>query len=326
MGRYILTGAAGFIGSRVADLLLRDGHSVLGVDNLSAAYDVRMKDYRLQGLLRREGFKFLKADISERATMDEIAALWPQADGLINLAAMAGVRASTSDPWAYLSTNTLGMLNMLELARRQGIMRVVSASTSSVYGDLGRPPHKEEASSDHPLSPYAASKKGAEAFGYAYHHLYGLDLTMLRYFTVYGPAGRPDMVMFRFCQWINEGKPVYTTGDGNQSRGFTYVEDIARGTLLALEKSRGYQIYNLGGHEVITINQLIRMLEARLGKKADVQYIPAHPADMLSNQADVSKARQELGWEPQVGLEEGVGKLVDWYLENREWAREIETP
>ncbi len=326
MGRYILTGVAGFIGARMASLLLHEGHNVLGVDNLSKAYDVRLKQYRLKGLLGREGFSYLQADISERRTLEQIQAICPQADGLINLAAIAGVRASTTDPWSYLSTNTLGALNMFELARRQGIKRVVTASTSSIYGDLGKPPHNEEASSDHPLSPYSASKKGAEAFAYAYHHLYGLDVAVLRYFTVYGPAGRPDMVMFRFCQWINEGKPVYTTGDGEQSRGFTYVDDIARGTLLAMQKVKGYQIYNLGGHEVITINHLIKMLEQHLGKKAEVRYIPSHPADMLSNQADITKARRELGWEPRVDLEEGVTNLVNWYLQNREWAKDIETP
>ena len=324
MASYVLTGAAGFIGAKIAEFLLRDGNRVFGVDNLNAAYDPRMKTYRLQRLLPLPGFTFLKDDISDIECIARLAQTVPQADALINLAAIAGVRASTSDPWSYLYANTLGALNMLEFARQRSIPKVILASTSSLYGDLGTPPHAETASSDHPLSPYAASKKGAEAFGYSYHHLYGLDISVLRYFTVYGPAGRPDMVMFRFCQWIAEGKPVVTTGNGEQSRGFTYVEDIARGTILAL-KPVGYEVFNLGGHEVITINQLIAMLEKRLGKKADVHYLPAHPADMFSNQADVSKARAMLGWNPQVGLEEGVDRLVAWYLENRAWVKDIAT-
>ncbi len=249
----------------------------------------------------------------------------PQVDALINLAAVAGVRASMKDPWSYLYTNTLGALNMLEYCARRGVKKFVLASTSSLYGDEGTPPHAESAPSDHPLAPYAASKKGAEAFAYAYHHLYGLDVSVLRYFTVYGPAGRPDMVMFRFCQWIAEGRPVYVTGDGEQSRVFTYVDDIARGTIQALGPV-GYDVFNLGGHEVITINRLIGMLEERLGKKADLHYIATHPADVFSNVADVSKARARLGWEPQVGLEEGVSRLVEWYLREREWAKDVETP
>jgi len=249
----------------------------------------------------------------------------PSADAVINLAAIAGVRASTSDPWSYLTTNTLGNLNMLEYARHQGVPKFILASTSSLYGNEGKPPHAETAPTEHPLAPYAASKKGAEAFAYSYHHLYGIDVSVLRYFTVYGPAGRPDMVMFRFCQWTAEGKPVTITGDGEQSRGFTYVDDIARGTLLAL-RPVGFDVFNLGGHEVITINQVLHRLEQLLGKKGNITYIPSHPADVFENVADVTKARHDLGWEPQVPLEEGMKRLVDWYLANRAWAKDIETP
>ncbi len=325
MASYLLTGAAGFIGSRLADFLLREGHDVYGLDNLSPAYDVRMKHYRLNGLQDKPNFHFLQDDITDKAILERLDASVPQVDALINLAAVAGVRASMKDPWSYLYTNTLGALNMLEYCARKGVQKFVLASTSSLYGDEGTPPHAESAPSDHPLAPYAASKKGAEAFAYAYHHLYGLDVSVLRYFTVYGPAGRPDMVMFRFCQWIAEGRLVYVTGDGEQSRGFTYVDDIARGTILAL-RPVGYDIFNLGGHEVITINQLILMLEERLGKKAQVEYIPMHPADVLENVADVSKARRILGWQPQVSLEEGVDRLVAWYLQERAWVKDVETP
>jgi nucleoside-diphosphate-sugar epimerase len=237
---------------------------------------------------------------------------------------MAGVRQSMSDPWSYLYTNTLGTLNMLEYTRRQEVPKFILASTSSLYGADGTQPHSELDPTDRPLAPYAASKKGAEAFAYSYHHLYGIDTSIVRYFTVYGPAGRPDMSMFRFCQWIAEGRPVLINGSGEQSRGFTYVDDIAAGTLLAL-KNVGYEVFNLGGHEVMTINAVIELIEQLLGKKATRVHAPFHPADVFSNVADVSKARAMLGWEPQVGLQEGVQNLVDWYLANRSWAKEIIT-
>ena len=325
MGLYVLTGAAGFIGSRVAARLLDEGHVVWGVDNLNHVYDVRVKEHRLAQLLGRENFHFLQEDISKRDFIESIAEKAPQADAVINLAAIAGVRASTTDPWSYLEANTLGALNTLEYARHQKVPKYILASTSSLYGNDGKPPHNEQAPTDHPLAPYAASKKGAEAFAYSYHHLYGIDVSILRYFTVYGPAGRPDMVMFRFCQWIAEGKKVTITGNGEQSRGFTYLDDIVSGTLLAL-KPVGYDVFNLGGHEVITMNALLALFEERLGKKANVEYIPTHPADVFENVADVSKARRELGWAPQVSLSEGVNAMVDWYLTNREWAKDVETP
>ena len=185
-------------------------------------------------------------------------------------------------------------------------------------------PTPETASSDYPLQPYSASKKGTEAMAHAYHYLNGLDVTILRYFTVYGPAGRPDMVMFRFAQWISEGQPLMVNGDGEQTRGFTYVDDIARGTVQAL-KPVGYEVINLGGHEIISINQLIKHMETLIGKKAVVKYQPAHPADMRGNSADVTKARQMLGWEPQVELEEGIKNLVSWYQQERDWAKQVIT-
>lgn len=324
MSAYVVTGAAGFIGSKITETLLTQGHQVYGVDNLSAAYDVRMKEHRLENLLPYTAFTFLKADIADQAIIDQLTQAIPHAQAVINLAAMAGVRQSMSDPWSYLYTNTLGTLNMLEYTRRQEVPKFILASTSSLYGADGTPPHSELAPTDRPLAPYAASKKGAEAFAYSYHHLYGIDTSVVRYFTVYGPVGRPDMSMFRFCQWIAEGRPVVINGSGEQSRGFTYVDDIAAGTLLAL-KNVGYEVFNLGGHEVMSINAVIELLERLLGKKANRVYAPVHPADVFSNVADVSKARAMLGWEPRVGLQEGVQNLVNWYLANRSWAKDIIT-
>lgn len=242
----------------------------------------------------------------------------------LNLAARAGVRASVENPWAFVDTNTTGTLNLLEACREYQIPKFVLASTSSIYGENAPQPTSEIADSSRPLQPYAASKKGAEVMCHSYHFLYGLDVTIFRYFTVYGPAGRPDMVMFRFAQWIREGRPVFLNGDGNQSRGFTYVDDIARGTIAGL-KPLGYEIINLGGHEPITMNKMIEQLETLIGCKANVTHQPFHKADMLSNLADVSKARQLLGWEPQVNLMEGMRRLVEWYQAERSWASQVIT-
>jgi len=326
MSNYLISGAAGFIAFRVAELLLEYGHAVYGVDNLNDAYDVRLKDYRLSRLKDYPDFHFLKIDISEKECIDAIGDWLPEkVDGVINLAARAGVRTSLTDPWVYVNTNMVGTLNLLELCRQRDIPKFILASTSSLYAEESEPPFKETYDTDHPLQPYAASKKGAESMAHAYHFLYGIDVSVLRYFTVYGPAGRPDMVMFRFCQWIAEGKPVVINGDGEQSRGFTYLDDIARGTIQAL-KPVGYEIINLGGHEVITINRLVDMLEERIGKKARITHQDFHKADVRTNQADVTRAGEILGWEPKVDLEEGVTRLVDWYIQERSWASQVETP
>jgi nucleoside-diphosphate-sugar epimerase len=247
-----------------------------------------------------------------------------QFDAVVNLAARAGVRASVENPWVFYETNVIGTLNLLEFCRRNGIRKFLLASTSSIYGADPPYPTPEDAPTDKPLQAYAASKKAAEVLCHAYHHLYQIDVSVVRYFTVYGPAGRPDLAFFRFVQWITEGHPVRVFGDGEQSRGFTYVDDIARGTILAL-KPVGYEIFNLGGHEVITINRLIRLLEETIGKKAKVEYGPSNPADMFTNWADVSKAGRSLGWEPQVGLQEGAQRLVDWYNTERSWANKVRT-
>lgn len=323
MANYLVTGAAGFIASRVCEMLIEQGQTVTGVDNLNDAYDVRMKEYRLRKLEGLPGFTFLKLDISERSNVDTLERSNVQFEAVINLAARAGVRASVQNPWAFYETNVNGTLNMLELCRQTGIRKFILASTSSIYGAKAPLPTPETADSDHPLQPYAASKKAAEALSHSYHSLFGIDVSVVRYFTVYGPAGRPDMSMFRFARWISEGEPVQLYGDGEQSRGFTFVDDIARGTIAAL-KPLGYEIINLGGHEVISMNALIAMLEERIGRKAIIERHPPNLADMLANQADVSKARGLLDWQPKVGLEEGVERLVGWYRAERSWASKIQ--
>ena len=322
--RYLVTGAAGFIGARVTEFLTADGHAVVGIDNLNDAYDVRVKDYRLARLKQQPGFTFYRGDICDRQMLKKIGLEQGNFNAVIHLAARAGVRASTENPWGVVDTNLVGSLNLLEFARQFNIPKFVLASTSSIYGAEPPLPTPEEADSSHPLQQYAASKKAAEALSHVYHHLYGLDVTIFRYFTVYGPAGRPDLALFRFVQWIAEGRPIRLNGDGSQSRGFTYVDDIARGTILGL-RPLGYEIINLGGHESISMNDLIAMVEEILGNHAEIVHAPFHRADIMNNLADVSKARRLLGWEPQVGLTEGVRNLVNWYLSERTWTSQVLT-
>jgi UDP-glucuronate 4-epimerase len=321
MADYLVTGAAGFIGSRVTEMLIDQGHTVTGVDNMNDAYDVRMKEYRLRKLQVLPGFVFKKLDIADRAAVEKL----PSFEAVINLAARAGVRASVANPWIFLETNVNGTLNLLDHCRRRGIRKFILASSSSVYGAGAILPTPETANSDRPLQPYAASKKAAEALSHSYHSLYGIDVSVLRYFTVYGPAGRPEMSMFRFVKWIFEGQAVQLFGTGEQSRGYTYLDDIALGTIAAINPL-GYEIINLGGNEIITMNDLIRKLEELIGRKAVVERHPADPADVLTNQADVSKAGKLLSWQPKVGLDVGISKLVDWYRAEREWAKEVATP
>ena len=323
MSHYLVTGAAGFIGARTSQMLIEQGHTVVGIDNMNDAYDPRMKDYRLKKLQAMEGFTFHKHDISEKSAIDLFKD--EKLDGVINLAARAGVRYSVENPWVFLESNVTGTLNMLEVCRQFGCKKFILASTSSIYGENPEYPTPETASSSEPMQPYAASKKGAEALAHSYHHLYDIDVTIVRYFTVYGPAGRPDLAIFRFVKWIIEGEPIRINGDGKQSRGFTYVDDIARGTIAAL-KPLGYEVINLGGHEVISINGLVDLVEDLTGKKADVQYGPPNLADMFMNQANVTKAREMLGWDPQVNLREGIGNLIKWYYAERDWAKDVLMP
>jgi nucleoside-diphosphate-sugar epimerase len=241
---------------------------------------------------------------------------------VVNLAARAGVRESTEDPWIYVDTNTNGTLNLLDLCREHDVETCVIASTSSLYADSGLP-YTEEAEVERPLSPYAASKKGAEAMAASYAQLYGLDTPIPRYFTVYGPAGRPGMAMFRFVRWILEGEPITVYGDGSQRRDFTYVDDIARGTLAALEKIDGFDIVNLGNDSPVELMQLIRTIEEVSGEAAEIQHEARHPADVDATWADIQKARTQLDWEPKTSLEDGVAKTVSWYKEERSWASSI---
>lgn len=333
MGRYILTGCAGFIGAKVAEFLLSDKHQVLGIDNLNNAYDVRLKRWRLGRLIGRRGFDFHEMDITN---WDACWHLFENTGGsksvtgadewvaVINLAARAGVRQSIEDPWSYFDTNVTGSLNLLELCRRLNIKKFVLASTSSIYGADNPRPFREDAIADKPVSPYASSKKAAESLCYTYHYLYGLDITVLRYFTVYGPAGRPDMSLFRFVQWINESRSVTVYGDGKQERDFTYVDDIARGTIAAL-RPLGYEVINLGSDRPVVLVDAIKAIEDLVGVKSIIENTARHRADVEATWADINKARELLGWRPQVSFNKGIAALTTWYKENKEWARHIQT-
>jgi UDP-glucuronate 4-epimerase len=329
LGTVVLTGCAGFIGCKVAELLLQAGHLVIGIDNLNDAYDVRLKRWRLEQILHHPDFQFHQLDISDRAALSALfeAACGPHGRSpvaVINLAARAGVRQSVEDPWIYYDTNVTGTLNLLDLCRTRGINKFVLASTSSLYGQGNPLPYREDANTDAPLSPYAASKKAAEALCYTYHYLYGIDTTILRYFTVYGPAGRPDMSLFRFVQWISEGHSVLIYGDGRQSRDFTFVDDIARGTIAGLTPL-GFEVINLGSDTPVVLMDAIRLVEELVGKKAEIVHASRHPADVQATWAEISKAKRLLDWQPQSTFQDGVGALVRWYHANREWTRHVST-
>ena len=321
MEKILVTGAAGFIGSRTSQKLLEEGRQVIGIDNMNDYYDVRLKTDRLEGLKKNNGFTFYRLDIENLAAMDPIFRD-NKVGAVVNLAARAGVRYSIENPHVYMSTNAQGVLNLLELMRKYAVKKLVHASTSSLYAGQ-KMPFNEDLPVNTPISPYAATKKAAEAMAYCYHYLFGLDISVLRYFTVYGPSGRPDMSIFRFVKWIDEGKPLELFGDGSQSRDFTYIDDIAAGTVKAL-KEVGYEIINLGGGKSPhTLNYVIARLEGLLGKKSSIEYRPFQKTDMTETGADITKAGRLLDWKPETELAEGLKKTVDWYLDNRSWLKDI---
>lgn len=322
MKSALVTGSAGFIASRVSRLLVDEGFDVVGLDNINDAYDRRIKEHRLEQLKDVDGFTFYEADIENLYELEPIFEKH-SFDVIFNLAARAGVRYSIENPHVYMQSNAQGALNILELMQRNECGKLVLASTSSLYAGQPMPFH-EDLPVERPLSPYAASKKAAEVMSYTYHHLYGIDVSILRYFTVYGPAGRPDMAPFRFIKWIHEGTPITVFGDGTQTRDFTYVDDIARGTVLAA-KPLGHSVINLGGGKrPIALLDFIRMIEERLGKKAELVFQPMSASEMVDTSADIRKAKEVLDWEPEFDLEEGLDRTVAWYVENLEWAGRVE--
>ncbi len=317
MNKYLVTGVAGFIGSRVAEMLLENGNEVIGIDNLDPFYDLRLKHYRLNRLKRYgNAFTFKNIDLYE---IDKHIEFLDDVEGVFNLAAKAGVRYSIEDPESYYKTNTLGTLKLIKAMLKSKVKFIVHASTSSIYANSSLP-FKEENRVDFMISPYAASKKAAEELLYVYHHLEGLNVFVLRYFTVYGPAGRPDMSLFKFTDRVLQGKPIPIYGDGTQERSFTYIDDVAQGTIKAMEilkKKGGYDIINIGSDKKHPLNYAIELIEYYTGKKAQKEFYEFNKADIHATLADITKARRILGWEPKVSLEEGIERLVKWFKE--EW-------
>lgn len=323
MKTIIVTGCAGFIGCKVADQLISNNNKVIGIDNINDYYDPELKKWRLKFLQNSNNFSFVKADISDYAAVREIFTA-NKIDAVINLAARAGVRASVLDPWIYLDTNVKGTLNLLECCKDFNTKKFVLASTSSLYG-FNKMPFKEDGCTDTPLAPYSATKKGAEVLCYSYHYLYGLDISIPRYFTVYGPAGRPDMSIFIFIKNIDNGIPITVFGNGKQQRDFSYIDDIADGTLRCLNNF-GYEIFNLGNDNPVELMYVINLIENELNRKAVITFAPRHPADVVATWADIEKTKLKLGWKPKTSIEEGIKKTVIWYMENKEFVNKLQNP
>jgi len=315
--KILVTGGAGFIGSHLIIRLLDEGHKVICIDNLNAYYDPKLKEDRLRQFLDK--IKFYKVDITDKEAL-EIVFLEEKIDKICHLAAQAGVRYSLENPFIYADTNYIGTLNILELAKKYKIKDIVFASTSSIYGMNKRMPFKEDDVVDNPVSIYAATKRGCELLGYSYCHLYGLNFIALRFFTVYGEYGRPDMALFKFTEAILNGKKIDVYNKGKMERDFTYVGDIVEGFLKAVEKIGvkgknldGFNIINLGCGNPVKLMDFISVLEKKLGKKAKKNMMKMQPGDVVKTYADISKARRVLGYKPKVMVEDGVKRFVSWY-------------
>jgi UDP-glucuronate 4-epimerase len=317
----LVTGAAGFIGYHVARSLLARGDQVLGVDNLNDYYEVGLKEARLAQLETKKDFVFRRADISDRAAMLGLATEYPQISGIIHLAAQAGVRHSLTNPYVYVQSNVMGQVVMIELARACPKLRhFVYASSSSVYGGNKKMPFAIEDPVTEPNSLYAATKRTDELIGYTYAHLYHLPCTGLRFFTVYGPWGRPDMALFIFTRAILAGEPIRVFNHGEMWRDFTYIDDIVNGVLRALDRppvsTPPHALYNLGNHRSEKLTEFIALLEEALGRKAEIRLEPLQPGDVPATYADIEASRRDLGFEPATPIREGIPRFVRWYREH----------
>jgi UDP-glucuronate 4-epimerase len=312
--KFLVTGGAGFIGSHVCERLLQAGHSVWAFDDLNAFYDPALKRRNLKEIERTGGaFTFIHGDLTDRAAVDS-AMSCTAFDQVIHLAARAGVRPSLADPALYQRVNVEGTVNVLEGARMRGVQKVTIASSSSVYGVNSKVPFSETDPIFAAISPYAASKLACEALGHVYHHIYGMDIVMLRFFTVYGPRQRPDLAIHKFAQLIQSERPIPVFGDGSTARDYTYVSDTVDGIIACTRNRFGYAIFNLGESQTVKLHYLITLLELALGKKAIIERQPEQPGDVPITYADISKARTALGYNPHVKIEQGIPMFVDWFL------------
>ncbi len=310
---FLVTGGAGFIGSHVCEQLLQTGHSVWAFDDLNTFYDPQLKRANIRAIqsLARP-FEFVHGDITDRAALDDLFGE-VKFDQVIHLAARAGVRPSLAEPALYQRVNVEGTVNILEAARKTAVKKITIASSSSVYGVNAKVPFSESDPIFSAISPYAASKLACEALGHVYHHIYGLDVVMLRFFTVYGPRQRPDLAVHKFASLIHAGKPIPVFGDGSTARDYTYITDIVDGVIACTQKQFGFEIFNLGESQTVRLHELISLIEASLDKKAVLDRQPPQPGDVPITFADISKARASLGYNPQVKIAAGIPRFVDWF-------------
>jgi len=310
--KILVTGCAGFIGSHVAEALLLRGDTVIGIDNINDYYDPAKKEKNLEILKKHKKFVFYKEDIRNYDNLKRIF-IRENPDKVVHLAARAGVRASIQNPLLYQEVNIRGTLNLLELAKNSKAKSFVFASSSSVYGNQEKTPFSEDNDVSTPISPYAATKRAGELLCYTYHHLYNTSITCLRFFTVYGPRGRPDMAPYKFTKLIIEGKPVPRYGDGTTKRDYTYITDIVKGVIAAIDKELSFEIINLGNNKPVMLNDFIRVIEEATHRKAVIKEMPMQPGDVNITYADIRKAQRLLGYQPETSIEEGMKKFVEWY-------------
>jgi UDP-glucuronate 4-epimerase len=309
---FLVTGGAGFIGSHVCERLLNLGHAVWAFDDLNSFYDPTIKHEALKALSAGRTFTFVKGDLAVRESVDSVFA-GVRFDQIIHLAARAGVRPSLEEPALYQRVNVEGTVNLLEAARHAGVKKVILASSSSVYGVNARVPFSEVDPIFSAISPYAASKLACESLGHVYHHVYGMDIAALRFFTVYGPRQRPDLAIHKFARLISAGKPIPVFGDGTTARDYTFVSDTVSGVLACTQREFGFEIFNLGESETVTLSRLIELLEGALGRKAIIDRQPEQPGDVPVTFANIEKARSQLGYAPQIKIEEGIQRFVAWF-------------
>lgn len=310
--RILLTGGAGFIGSHFTQRVLDEGYSVDALDNFNTYYDPALKRANVRSFLDHSNYRLVEGDITDWPLVQALFA-GQQYDCVVHLAARAGVRPSIREPLLYEQVNVQGTLNLLEACRQYDVEKMVFASSSSVYGKNNKVPFSESDPVDHPISPYAATKKAGELMAYTYHHLFGMSVSCMRFFTVYGPRQRPDMAIHKFSRLIAEGKAVPIFGDGSSRRDYTYIDDIIQGLYAATLRCQGYHIYNLGESATIALLQLIQLLEQGLGKKAQLEFHPDQPGDVPVTYADITRAREELGYQPSTSIETGIRSFTEWF-------------